>query len=141
MVGSPQRVRKVTAVMLRLLASGDEDVLVIEHPGDDGGVVLQLPAGTVEPGEFEEDAALRALVEQTGVEATPRTLAGVLDEEVAGESTRRSIYLIDAPDGLPDDWTFTRDGGPPTRCCWAPFASATLIESQQPWLDLARAGL
>ena len=144
MVGNQQRVRKVTAVMLRPSAGGAdgaEDVLLVEHPSDDGGVMLQLPAGTVEPGEFPDDAALREIREETGAEGELRMLAGVLDEEHEGESRRRWVYLIDAAEGLPDEWASTCDCGLPTRCLWAPFASATLVEAQQPWIDLARAGL
>ena len=100
--------------------------------------MLQLPAGTIETGEAPDEAALRELMEETGVAGEIRTLAGVLDEDNNGQSQRRWIYLVDAPEGLPDEWAFVCDCGVPIRCHWLPFEDATIVAAQQPWLDLAR---
>ena len=72
-----RHVRKATAVLVRRRTV--DEVLLIEHPLDGGGVMLQLPAGTVEPDEEPEVAVLRELVEETGVAGAIRSLAGVLD--------------------------------------------------------------
>jgi len=134
-----KRIPKATAVLVR--QSLTEEVLVIEHPLDEGGSMLQLPAGTVESNEEPEVAVLRELTEETGVVGELRALAGVLDEEYAGEARRRWIYLMDAPEGLPDEWPFTCDCGASIRCFWLPFETATLVESQRAWIDLARSAV
>jgi ADP-ribose pyrophosphatase YjhB (NUDIX family) len=77
------RVRKVAAVVVRASAGGDE-VLVFEHPQPEGGVLAQLPAGTVEPGEAPLAAVVRELREETGVLGEVVRLAGVVDEEFEG---------------------------------------------------------
>ena len=48
-----------------------------------------LPGGRCDPGESAEDAALREMLEETGVEAGPDAVLGVLDDYVT-----RSGYLI-----------------------------------------------
>ena len=83
MSGETERVRKVAAVLVREGAAG-LDVLVFEHPQEGGGVHRQLPAGTVEPGEAPEAAAVRELIEETGVLGGVEALAGVIDEEFEG---------------------------------------------------------
>ena len=74
------RVGKVTAVCLRKRDTQPE-VLVFDHPLDEGGFMIQLPAGTIEPQEAPEAAAERELWEETGVRARLVELAGVRDEE------------------------------------------------------------
>ena len=134
------RVGKVTAVCLRTRDTLPE-VLVFDHPLDEGGFMIQLPAGTIEPQEAPEAAAERELWEETGVEARLVAFAGLRDEEWEGEARRRWVYIFDAPDGLADEWPFTCDCGADIRCYWLPFESATILEPQQPWLEMARAHL
>ena len=114
------------------------EVLVFDHPLDDGGFMIQLPAGTIEQQEEPEVAATRELWEETGVQATLAALAGVRDEEWEGQARRRWVYLFEAPDGLPNEWPFTCDCGAKTRCYWLPFNRAEIVEPQQPWLQMAR---
>ena len=47
------------------LVDGRGRLLVFHHP-DDGG--MQLPKGTVEPGESPEDAVRRELLEESGID-------------------------------------------------------------------------
>jgi 8-oxo-dGTP pyrophosphatase MutT (NUDIX family) len=131
------RVKKVTAIVLRNRGKHPE-VLVFDHPLDDGTFMIQLPAGTVEEGEAPESAVLRELHEETGVHVEPGILVGTRDEEWEGQQRRRWIYLLDAPDGLAEEWAWTCDCGAPTRCYWLAFEQAAVFAPQQPWLDLAR---
>jgi 8-oxo-dGTP pyrophosphatase MutT (NUDIX family) len=73
------RNRKTTAVVLRESSAGKE-VLVFDHPLEEGGVMLQLPAGTIEIGEEPEAAAVRGLLEETGLQGSDPVLAAVQDE-------------------------------------------------------------
>jgi len=131
------RVRKATAVVLRESRSGKE-VLVFDHPLDEGGVMLQLPAGTVEIGEEPETAAIRELFEETGVQASTPILAAVQDEVFEGVSRIRWVYLLQAPTDLPDEWASTCDCGTPLRCHWLPLDQAVVVEHQQPWIEAAK---
>ena len=131
-----ERVGKVTAIVRR-----GTDVLVFDHPLDEGGSMIQLPAGTIEAGEAPEVAAARELFEETGVRAVPLVLAGVRDETWNDQLRRRWVFLFDAPAGLAEEWPRTCDCGAPIRCYWLPLATASIVEPQQPWLDMARARL
>ena len=131
------RIRKATAVVLRQSCTGRE-VLVFEHPLDEGGAMLQLPAGTVEVGEEPEAAAIRELLEETGVRASSPMLAAVQDEAVEGVSLTRWVYLFQAPSDLPAEWTSQCDCGVPIRCHWLPLDLAVVAEPQQRWIDAAR---
>ena len=131
------RVRKVTAVCLRQ-RNGAREVLVFRHPLENASFNIQLPAGTIKRNEEPQLAVMRELREETGVEATLAELTGIRDEEWEGEARRRWVYLLEAPDGLPDEWPFSCDCGAPIRCYWLPFESAEIVESQQPWLEIAR---
>lgn len=134
---SANPVLKVAAVVVRASVRGDE-VLIFEHPQDDGGVMLQLPAGTIEPGEAPEVAVLRELLEETGVLGEIEAFAGVLDEEFEGQARRRWMYLVRAVGVVPEEWPFTCDCGAPIRCMWVSLDTA-IHPAQQPWLDVARA--
>jgi len=128
---------KVAAIVTRAGAAGSE-VLVFDHPLDEGGIMVQVPAGTIEPDEPPEQAAVRELLEETGIRAEIVALAGIRDEAWEGEQRRRWVYLLRAPAGLPDEWPSRCDCGAPTRCYWLPFDRADVAAPQQPWLDMAR---
>ena len=100
--------------------------------------MVQLPAGTIEPDELPEDAVVRELQEEAGIHGEIVVLAGLRNEELEGEKRLRWVYVLRAPDGLPDDWPSTCDCGTPTRCHWVPFEQAEIMEAQQPWVDIAR---
>lgn len=131
------RVGKVTAVCVRQ-ADTTPEVLVFDHPLDDGGFNIQLPAGTIELLEAPEVAALRELAEETGVRGRLNALVGVRDEEWEREARRRWVFLVDAPEGLLDEWPYSCDCGAAIRCHWLSFESAEILEPQQPWLEMAK---
>lgn len=67
---------KVTAFVVRVTSTGTE-LLLFEHPH----AGIQLPAGTIEPGETPEAAALREAREETGLsEFTRLELLGSREE-------------------------------------------------------------
>ena len=69
---------KVTAFVVRVPPAGTE-LLLFEHPH----AGIQLPAGTIEPGETPETAALREAREETGLSAfTGLESLGARDELV-----------------------------------------------------------
>ena len=135
-----ERVKKAAAVVLRGLPDAKE-VLVFDHPLEEGGVMIQLPAGTVEQGEAPGAAAIRELFEETGVQAMGPVLGGVMDEVFEGEERIRWVYIVEAPAGLPDEWPSVCDCGKDTRCHWLRFDDAVIVEHQQPWIEAARAFL
>ena len=131
-------VYKVTAVVLRGEAERQE-VLVFDHPLEEGGFNVQLPAGTIEPSEAPEAAVLRELREETGIAATLESLAGVIDEEWEGQYRRRWIYILSAYADMQKEWPFHCDCGALIRCYWLPLSEAQIMEHQQRWLDVAKA--
>jgi 8-oxo-dGTP pyrophosphatase MutT (NUDIX family) len=99
---------KVTAFITRSGPAGEE-LLLFQHPY--AGV--QIPAGTVEPGETLEQAVLREACEETGLEGLQiRRSLGWQDEPcpegtwVVGEKTK--VYA--RPDASSFDWAELRRG-------------------------------
>jgi len=101
-----------------LLADARGRLLVFMHP-DDGG--LQLPKGTIEPGEAPEDAVRRELLEESGIDHTGALQPlGTLPREcpagVEGNSHRHPqlwyLFLMRAQDALPEHFEHTATGSP-----------------------------
>ena len=99
------RVFDVVATQLTLPSGVRQDLWVVEHPGavaisaiDERGelllvrqyrhaardLLLEIPAGRLEPGETPLEAARRELREETGLAGRFRPLAGALDGVPAG---------------------------------------------------------
>jgi 8-oxo-dGTP pyrophosphatase MutT (NUDIX family) len=100
------------------LVDDRDRLLVFFHPGDAG---MQLPKGTVEPGETPEDAVRRELLEESGIvyegELVP---LGTLDREceAGSEGNRKKtsqlwhLFLMRAPAPLPEHFEHTASGSP-----------------------------
>ena len=80
---------KVTAFVIRDGELGQE-LLVFKHPT----AGIQLPAGTVEPGELPERTVLREVLEETGLEARVVRKIGIEERDTpAGTAYLRSHGL------------------------------------------------
>ena len=132
MTSAGPRVRMVAGAVFRTGAAGADELLVIDRPG----AGPRLPDGPILDGEDADDAAVRVLREQTGVDAEVRLLIVTVDEVQEGQQRRRSIVILDADEGGPGEWE--HEGA---RCRWVPYADAELDEAHQPWLDLVRVDL
>lgn len=102
--------QKVLAYILRQ-RDGQRQLLVFEHRDHpDAGV--QVPAGTVEPGEAIEAALLREIEEESGLRAEQlgqaRKLAAVYEAEW---DQQRHVYAVTPHGSLPHRWSHTVRGG------------------------------
>jgi len=107
------RVTKVIAYITRDGAGGKREMLVFEHRDyPDAGV--QVPAGTVDPGEAPEDAVMREVEEETGL-ADCRMLGKLAVYDwfnlYSGEMNERHVFHLAAPDSTADSWTWIETGG------------------------------
>ncbi|SFP30640.1 8-oxo-dGTP pyrophosphatase MutT, NUDIX family [Variovorax sp. OK605] len=93
-------------------------LLVFRHP-EDGN--MQLPKGTIEPGESPEAAVRRELLEESGIDyAGPLQALGTLDREceagVEGNTHRHPqlwhLFLMRAEGRLPETFLHTATGSP-----------------------------
>ncbi|MDP9605171.1 UNVERIFIED_ORG: 8-oxo-dGTP pyrophosphatase MutT (NUDIX family) [Variovorax paradoxus] len=93
-------------------------LLVFRHP-EDGG--MQLPKGTIEPGESPEVAVRRELLEESGIDyAGELQSLGTLDRQceagVEGNTHRHPqlwhLFLMRAEGALPESFTHTATGSP-----------------------------
>ncbi|VTU23536.1 RNA pyrophosphohydrolase [Variovorax sp. SRS16] len=100
------------------LVDGRGRLLVFHHPDDRN---IQLPKGTVEPGEAPEDAVRRELLEESGIRyAGPLQSLGTLDRDceagVEGSKRRHPqlwhLYLMRAEGPLPERFDHIATGSP-----------------------------
>lgn len=101
------------------------ECLVFRHR-DDPEAGIQVPKGTVLPGEAPELAALREAYEETGLRGLVvlRALAVDLRMQPDGSVHERHFFALAAPAATPDTWEHTVSGeGADTGlvfCCfWA----------------------
>jgi len=83
-----------------------EDLLVFRHR-DQPEAGVQVPAGTVEPGELPDKAAVHETEEETGLSGfrLMRKLGEYAHSvEFRPENHRRHVFQLEAPEGAPDRW-------------------------------------
>jgi 8-oxo-dGTP pyrophosphatase MutT (NUDIX family) len=135
---------KVMAYVVREHA-GRRELLVFQHRDHpDAGV--QVPAGTVEPAEAIEAAALRELEEESGLGAAQVRLVGKLAGAYEpGLDQPRHVFELAPTSALPDRWTHVvRGGGEDTGLVFDYYwmemqPGLRLAGAQERFLDLLQA--
>jgi 8-oxo-dGTP diphosphatase len=96
--------QKVMAYVVRRMA-GEPELLVFEHRAFPAAGV-QVPAGTVEPGETIEAGLLRELEEEAGLGPAQVRLVGKLAEAYeTAHDQQRHVFVLAPVSALPDRWT------------------------------------
>ena len=95
-------VEKVVAYVTK-----DEHLLVFRHVNSDAGI--QVPAGTLEPGESPDDGVLREAQEETGLDSlVVRRFLGTRDYDMSSygiaELHRRYYYHLECRGDTPSTW-------------------------------------
>jgi 8-oxo-dGTP pyrophosphatase MutT (NUDIX family) len=127
--------QKVMAYLVRRGAARPE-LLVFEHRDHpDAGV--QVPAGTVEPGEAIETALLRELREEAGLTPAQVRVVRKLAEayEIASDQ-QRHVFELAPLTALRDRWTHTvrgagEDQGLVFQYYWVPLTPALELAGDQ----------
>jgi 8-oxo-dGTP pyrophosphatase MutT (NUDIX family) len=104
-------IKKVVAYITRL-RKGRPELLVFTHrDSPDAGV--QVPAGTVKPGESIEAALVSEVSEETGLEGLVVVgRLGVYDYAAPGGPTvERHVYHVQAPKAVQGWWEWLETGG------------------------------
>lgn len=125
--------QKVCPVVLRETAERRQ-ILVFRHPL----AGTQLVKGTLEAGERPEEAVLRELAEESGIErAVVAEKIGELDLHMRQQHWH--LYLCQTAEALPEEWDFlTEDGGGLTfHFYWRDLDA----EPDGSWFDLFKAAL
>ncbi|MEV7986850.1 NUDIX domain-containing protein [Micromonospora sp. NPDC085948] len=109
-----------------------------DHSYEEVGV--QVPGGTIRPGEAPEDAALREAHEETGLTdfRVVRKL-GEAEYDISPlrfEIQRRHIFLMELLEPTPLRWSSQEDHDgtqPPTpfECFWVPLTAGHILQSGQ----------
>lgn len=116
-----------------IYATSVRGLLVFSEP-DFPEIGLQVPGGTIEPGEAPMAAAIREFTEETGLTSGPMRFVGQTEHlrTYQGEARfyRRHYFHTDLGADLPETWdhveNFASDGAPPIlfRFFWLPLAEA-----------------
>ena len=110
----------------------------VDHSWKEVGV--QVPAGSIRPGETPEEAALREAQEETGLEHfTIVRKLGETEYDVRPyrfELQRRHVFHLDLTDPTPERWRSQEDHDgeqEPTRfeCFWIPLEAGHVVQSGQ----------
>ncbi len=129
---------KVLAYLTRQ-RNGTMQLLVFKHR-DFPEAGVQIPAGTVEPGETVEAALFREVAEESGVQ-NPVLVSKLAEHFEADWNQTRHIFHLLAPDDTPENWSHTvqgngEDNGMVFEYYWVDLTDqATLAGNQHRWLS------
>ncbi len=130
---------KVLAYIARY-RNGSTQLLVFTHR-DHPEAGVQVPAGTVEPGEAIEAALFREIWEESGL-ADVQLIRKLAEHEEAGWDNIRHVFHVTAPADTLDEWTHVvhgkgEDAGMVFEYRWADLrAGVVLAGAQDRWLHL-----
>lgn len=131
------RFRKVLAYVVR-----DGHLLVFRHR-DHPDAGLQVPAGTLEPGETPDQGAIRETEEETGrtgftlvrkLGVTEHEFRETFDGRDRHELHERHVFLLAPPPGLPGRWSHVAEVGSGDfwfEFFWLPFGPALRLAGDQ----------
>jgi 8-oxo-dGTP pyrophosphatase MutT (NUDIX family) len=136
-----QEFQKALAYVTRRAPDGLK-LLVFENRGDQniGQARLQVPAGSIDPGESPEAGAIRELFEESGL--SDLRMVGLLERytwtgPTTGNLHHRHVYHFESDQKLPEQWDHTvtageDDEGHVFSFRWIPVndASSQLIHGQ-----------
>lgn len=132
---------KVTKDKVLVYVVRDGKLLVFRHTDYSYEEVgIQVPAGSIRPGEAPEDAALREAREETGL--TEFKIVSKLGEftyditPYRWEIQTRHVFHLELSEPAPQRWDSQEDHdghGEPTRfeCFWVPLEAAHVLQSGQ----------
>ncbi|WP_194814583.1 NUDIX domain-containing protein [Nocardia sp. XZ_19_385] len=132
---------KVTTDKVLIYVVRDGKLLVFRHTDYSYEEVgIQVPAGSIRPGESPQDAALREAREETGL--TDFKVVRNLGEftydmsPYRWELQRRHVFELELCEPAPERWTSQEDHdgqGEPTllECFWIPVEAAHILQSGQ----------
>lgn len=114
-----------------IYGTGRRGLLVFAEP-DFPEIALQVPGGTIEPGEAPEAAAQREWAEETGQPSGAMRALGICDSRGdfghGPRHYRRHYFHLPIADDLPETWDHHENspssGGPPIlfRFFWLPIS-------------------
>lgn len=136
-MGSRRQARRRVSKVVAYVVDHDK-LLVFTHddvPVEVAGV--QVPAGTIEPGENPADAVVREVREETGIETRVVRNLGLEQHDVwpsRAELHERRFFLLEpASEVVPERWTAGEehpgDGGSRRSwtCWWIPLKQAHML--------------
>ncbi|NKY31278.1 NUDIX hydrolase [Nocardia gamkensis] len=134
----PDKVRK-DKVLVYVVRDGK--LLVFRHTDyTHEEVGIQVPAGSIRPGESPQDAALREAREETGLtEFKIVRKLGEFEYDISPyrwEIQVRHVFHLELSEPAPERWASQEDHdgqGEPTRfeCFWVPLDAAHILQSGQ----------
>ena len=97
---------KVYAYVTRMV-DGNRQILAYSHRNHPKAGI-QIPGGTVEPGEREQETLYREIEEESGL--VHLKYIGKLDKAIQSNKPKKEVrhfYLVESYESPPDSWTHT----------------------------------
>jgi 8-oxo-dGTP diphosphatase len=127
--------QKVLAYIIRV-HDGEKQLLLLLHR-DYPEAGIQVPGGTVEPGEAFESALLREVYEETGltnVKIIKKLTDCIFFNTYKQEEQERHVYLLDTVSDTKEEWEHVVEGegedkGLVYKFIWSPIDNLPMLRS------------